>query len=229
VRSLAALLIVCATATVATAQQAATDPDDADSKSAPSAATYLGTARPATVAVPVATAPAIARDPDARLDDHYQPHPPAGIGGDLAIGWAGQRNGPRGYVVRFEYELFPVFERMGGVFGFNPGFEWWRSGDDNWGFSVPFTWEFGARVSPFRSTLGVGFDTFLIDQVDDDTGFGMFAPLAVAKLGLDVGGVELAVDGRIGYRWQFGAADHARWQLGISIGHVWEGPKQPIR
>jgi len=246
-------VIVVVTGTAAHAQQAARAPDaarDPGSKSDPSsterwaptsAAKFLGTSRPSTVAGgapgPSPTQVAITSDAGARVATDptridgrhpYEPHPPAGIGGDIAIGWAGQRGGPHGYVARFEYEVFPVFERGGGVVGFQPGLEWWRSGADNWGFSIPFAWMFGARVEPFRATVGFGFDTFLIDQVANDTGVGLLAPFGAAKLGFDIDGFELGLDARIGYRWQFGADDHARWQLGVAVGRTWGPPAKPL-
>jgi hypothetical protein len=33
-------------------------------------------------------------------------------------------------------------------------------------------------------------------------------------------GIQLGVDARIGYRWQIGADDHARWQLGFYAGYT---------
>ncbi len=244
-RSLVAFLIVLAPA-VARAQQAAERPD-LDPKSG-SEATYLGTTHTATTsstgavatdtthgtlaAAGGATSGAIAvasdnlaRDQPDRVWAREPAHPPAGLGGDFVLGWAGQRGGKSGYVARFEYEVLPVFQDTGGVVGFHEGFEWWRSGADNWGFSMPVAMVFGARVEPVRATIGFGMDAILIDQVDDDTGFGMLAPFATARLGLDISGFEIAADARLGYRWQFGAPDHTRWQLGIAIGHTWSMSK----
>jgi len=167
-----------------------------------------------------ATAPA----PEPRRE----PHPPSGIGGDLVFGWGGQRGGPSGWVARFEYEVLPVFAprgTVGAVFGFQPGFEYWRSGDDHWGFSLPVAITGGIRVFPIRAIIGIGADAFLVDQVADDTGVGFWAPFAMARLGADLLGFQLGADARIGYRWQFGAEDHSRWQLGIFIGKTWEPPR----
>lgn len=151
-------------------------------------------------------------------------HPPAGLGFDATLGWAGQRNGPSGWSARVEYELLPVFATdNGGLFGILAGFEVWRSGEDNWGGSLPFGVAGGIRLFPLRATFGVGFDAALVDQVADDTGFGLWAPFALAKLGLDVFGMQLGADARIGYRWQIGADDHARWQLGIYAGYTMHG------
>jgi len=150
---------------------------------------------------------------------HHHPHPPAGLGAGLAFGWAGQRNGPSGWSARLEYELFPFIDsgKLGGLFGAQPAFEVWRSGEDNWGFSLPVAIVGGIRVFPLRAVVGGGVDAILVDQVNDDTGVGLYAPFAVAKLGVDVAGFQIGADARIGYHWQFGADDHARWQFGIYI------------
>lgn len=157
-----------------------------------------------------------------RTPEHAHHHPPSALGAQLVFGWAGQRNGPRGWSARLDYEVFPFFDpgRRGGLFGFMPGFEVWRSGEDNWGFSMPFGIVGGVKLFPVRATVGVGFDAMLVDQVEDDTGFGLWAPFALAKLGADVMGIQLGVDARIGYRWQIGADDHARWQLGFYAGYT---------
>jgi len=147
-------------------------------------------------------------------------HPPAGLGAGVTFGWGGQRHGREGWVARLEYEAFPVYGEanpVGAVFGFQPGFEVWRSGENNWGFSLPIAIVLGIRAFPVRGTVGVGFDAFLIDQVDDDTGVGFWAPFAMARFGADVLGYQVGADARYGYRWQFGADDHARWQLGVYV------------
>ena len=155
-----------------------------------------------------------------RTSDHADKHPPSGLGANLVFGFAGQKAGPSGWSARLDYEVFPFFTpgKIGGFFGFMPGFEVWRSGEDNWGFSVPFGIGGGVRLFPLRATVGAGLDAMLVDQVDDDTGFGLWAPFALAKLGVDVGGFQIGADARVGYRWQFGAEDHTRWQLGVYVG-----------
>ncbi|MDQ3336201.1 MAG: hypothetical protein M4D80_13615 [Myxococcota bacterium] len=166
-----------------------------------------------------------------RTSEHRHQHPPSALGIDLVVGWAGQRGGRSGWSARLDYELFPFFDpgKSGGFFGFMPGFEVWGSGDDNWGFSLPFGIVAGAKLFPMRATLGFGFDAVLVDQVDDDTGFGLWAPFALAKLGVDVHGVQVGADARIGYRWQIGADDHARWQLGIYAGYTVPPRNKPRR
>lgn len=150
---------------------------------------------------------------------------------DLAFGWAGQKDGKRGWSARLDYEVFPFFDpsKLGGLFGFMPGVEVWRSGDDNWGFSMPLAIVAGVRLFPLRLTLGGGVDAILVDQVDDDTGFGMYAPFALGKLGVDVFGVQVGVDTRVGYRWQIGAEDHTRWQFSFYVGYTAHPPNRGLR
>lgn len=157
-------------------------------------------------------------------------HPPSGLGAELTFGFGGQVGGPAGYVARFEYEVLPVLAPThvrGGVGGFHGGFEYWRSGTDNAGFALPVVIVGGMRVFPVRALLGIGFDAFLVDQVADDTGVGWLAPIGMAHLALDIHGFQLGVDTRVDYRWQFGAPDHARWQLGLVIGRTYES-RAPI-
>lgn len=177
-------------------------------------------------AQPKAVSVATTRDPSGT-----HPHGPVGLGMDLAFGWAGQRNGPSGWSARLDYEVLPFFDprKIGGLFGFQPGVEVWSSGDDNWGFSMPVAIVGGIRVFPLRFTLGGGLDAILVDQVDDDTGFGLYAPFALAKLGVDVFGVQVGVDARVGYRWQIGADDHTRWQLSFYAGYTASPPNRGLR
>ena len=165
--------------------------------------------------------------------EHYSGHHhgPAGFGGGATFGMGGQKDGPSGWVARIEGEVLPVYTRgaVGAVFGGLWGFEMWRSGVDNWGFSLPVGYMVGARVSPMRAAIGVGIDAILIDQVDDDTGVGFYAPFALARLGFDIAGFQLGADARIGYRWQIGADDHTRWQLGVYIGKTVATPPRKRR
>lgn len=158
-------------------------------------------------------------------------HGPIGAGAELSLGWAGQKDGPSGWSARLDHELFPFFDpsKRGGLFGVIMGYEVWSSGEDNWGFSMPVAVVGGARVFPFRLVLGGGFDALLVDQVANDTGFGMFAPFAMSKLAIDVMGAQLGVDARVGYRWQIGAEDHTRWQLSLYVGYTAHPPNRGLR
>jgi hypothetical protein len=135
-----------------------------------------------------------------------------------AFGYGGQKDGARGWAARIEYEYLFARQRPGLMVGYGGGLEVWRSGADNWGFSLPLAIQLGAHAGPADLTVGGGFDYFLVDQVDDDTGFGLFAPFAMARFGLEVAGVRVGVDTRYGYHWQFGAESHARWSLTFFVG-----------
>ena len=157
---------------------------------------------------------------------HREPGVPAGVGIELAYGPAGQLGGRSGSVWRLEDEVCPIFDRakLGAVLCVQPGLEVWSSGEDDWGFSMPLAIVAGVRAFPFRMVAGAGVDAILVDQVADDTGVGMYAPFALAKVGFDIEGFQAGIDGRIGYRWQLGAEDHGRWQLGMFIAKTFSPP-----
>jgi hypothetical protein len=151
-------------------------------------------------------------------------HPPAGLGGALTVGRAGMAGTEAGWLVRLDYEVFPVLaprDTPGVLFGFHVGWEVWRASPD-WGLALPVAIVFGVRAQPVRATIGVGVDGLLVDVVDDDTGVGFYAPLACARVGADVFGLQLGADARIVRRWQIGAPDHTQWQLGAFLGATWE-------
>lgn len=174
------------------------------------------------VLVAVLGAPLAARAQPVATEAPPRPaHPPAGIGGALAVGWAGS-----GWLARLDYDVLPVMAPDGSpgpVLGFVPGIELWRAAPD-WGFAIPLGFVVGLRVFPVRATIGVGFDALLVDTVNDDTGLGLWAPFATASAGLDVHGFRLGVDGRVVRRWQLGADDFTQWQLAIFAGRTWGTP-----
>ena len=176
-------------------------------------------------AQPVATdAPRPAPQPVATGAPRSAPHPHGGLGGTLTGGLVGRSETPAGWVARIEYELFPVLAptgTTGAILGFHAGWEFWRAKPD-WGLAMPVAIVLGVRAEPVRATAGVGVDMFLVDVVDDDTGFGLYAPFASARVGADVLGIQLGADARIVRRWQIGAPDHTQWQLGAFIGGTWE-------
>ncbi len=155
---------------------------------------------------------------------HPERHPPAGLGGTLTVGRAGMSGTPTGWLVRLDYELFPVIApagTAGPVVGLHIGWEVWRAKPD-WGLSLPLAIVFGVRAQPVRATLGVGLNALIVDVVNDDTGVGLYAPFACARVGGDVFGIQLGADARITRRWQIGAPDHTQWQLGVFAGGTWE-------
>jgi hypothetical protein len=154
---------------------------------------------------------------DARRD--YR-HPPGGFGGSAVFGWADD-----GWVARLDYEVFPVMAphgTFGPLAGFMSGLEYWRDGDDK-GFSVPVLWTGGVRVKAMRALLGVGIHALTIDHVNDDTGVGVWGPIAMASVGVDVWGVRIGVDARATRRWQLGADDFTQLQLALRWLHVRHG------
>ncbi|MBL8622591.1 MAG: hypothetical protein JNK64_14855 [Myxococcales bacterium] len=177
-------------------------------------------ARATPVAVPPATSP-----------PRPFAHPHAGLGGGLAIGTQRQ-DGVDGWVARLDYEGFPVLAprgTFGGLFGFVPALQLWRAGED-WGVGVPVAIALGVRAPGIRAMALVGFEAMLVDVVADDTGFGLYAPLAGARVAVDVGGWYAGADARVERRWQIGAPDHTQWQASIVFGHTWETkPKAPMR
>lgn len=230
------LLLIVMTAQPAVAQPVAVEPP------APTAAPAAALARAVDPPAPTVTLDASARThavaPSApttapvpglavtgRSDAPAAPREPIGLGGELVLGWTHQHEGPTGRVVRLAYEVLPIFPSAGPVgvlVGVQPGLEYWRAGADDWGFSVPLALVVGIRALPVRTTLGFGFDAVLVDQVAGDTGVGFWAPFAMARTGIDLHGFQVGADARIGYRWQFGAEDHMRWQLGLYAGYTWE-------
>lgn len=178
-------------------------------------------------AQPIATGPRSPEPAQPIAVDPGRPepaHPPAGLGGALTVGRAGMSGAETGWLVRLEYEVFPVLAPRvipGVIFGIHVGYEAWRAAPD-WGLSVPVAVVFGVRAQPVRATIGVGVEGLVVDVVDDDTGVGFYAPLACARVGADVLGLQLGADARIVRRWQIGAPDHTQWQLGAFIGGTWE-------
>jgi hypothetical protein len=174
---------------------------------------------------PSGDAPAqqIAADPP-KPDRPDPPHPPSGLGGTFTVGLAGMSGAPTGWLVRLDYEAFPVLaphDVTGPIFGFLVGWEVWRAQPD-WGLSLPVGIVLGVRAQPVRATFGFGVDALIVDVVDDDTGVGFYAPFACARVGLDVLGFQLGADARVARRWQIGAPDHTQWQIGAFIGRTWE-------
>jgi hypothetical protein len=134
------------------------------------------------------------------------------------FGWADD-----GWVARLDYELFPVMwphGTVGPLLGFMSGLEYWRDGDDK-GFSVPVLWTGGVRAYAMRALLGVGIHAITIDSVGGDTGVGLWGPIAMASIGVDVWGVRVGVDARATRRWQIGADDFTQLQLAISVGYTY--------
>jgi hypothetical protein len=180
----------------------------------------------ALVAIAVAAGSAsaqVAAKPTPEDSTRQHRHPPGGIGGSAVFGWADD-----GWVARLEYELLPVMAphgTFGPLMGAVAGFEYWSDGEDK-GFSMPVLWAGGVKLSPMRAIIGVGIHAITIDSVNDDTGIGLWGPIAMASVGFDVWGVRVGVDARATRRWQIGADDFTQLQLGVSVGYTWSSVRR---
>ena len=128
-----------------------------------------------------------------------------------------------GWFGRFEMEAFSAAlgRGAGPLVGADIGGEIWLAGGDVGG-GLPMGVWFGYRTPLIFSSIGFGFDLFVYDDVADDAGFGLFAPFGSAALGFDFDVLRLLVDGRVGYRWQWGAPDRAQATVGLSVIHVFD-------
>ena len=160
------------------------------------------------------------------------PHPHAGFGGGLALGAARERGRDAGWVARLDYELLPALAepgRFGGAFGFEPSLQIWRAGGD-WGVGLPIAIALGVRAPHVRVEALIGVEVISIEQVDDDTGVGLYQPLAGLTAMVEIAGWHAGVDGRVTRRWQIGAPDHTQWTGTFFVGRTWETPlTEPVR
>lgn len=173
--------------------------------------------------------------PEPEEDDHppgWVPHDhdrgtrgEDGAGPRFSFGAAFTEDIEQGYYGRFDTEEFEYSGpgRTGQVLGLQLGLEGWGSADGGGG-GVPMTFYGGFRQPLGRlhgtalfSTMGLGWYWALYDDVHDDGGFGIFAPLAAANIGLDFDGVRVLTDLRAAYRWQWGAPDHYQVLAGLSL------------
>jgi hypothetical protein len=189
---------------------------------------------------------ASAEDGEARLELAI---PPAGAGADSATderrserrgsGEAGVRGTfgrsftegvSDGWYGRFELDALvsPAGRGAGPVAGALVGGELWLA-DDAVGGGLPMSFYFGYRTPTVFSSIGLGLEWFVYDDVHDDGGFGIAAPFAATSLGVDLGPVKLLADARVLYRWQWGAADRAQALVGLSLVHVFEQSSQRNR
>jgi hypothetical protein len=143
----------------------------------------------------------------------------------VTFGRAFTQNAADGWYGRLEVEGFATYryEKAGPGFGVLIGGEYWR-GEDGAGGGMPATFWVGGRTPVLFGSVGVGFETFIVDRVHDDTGFGLYVPLAEACLGIELSGFRLLADARALYRWQWGADDRAQYQVGISMSQFLERP-----
>jgi hypothetical protein len=147
----------------------------------------------------------------------------AGGGLSATVGRVFTERAPNGWFGRLELEGFGAgrYEGRGPVGGVTLGGELWIA-DGSGGGGLPFGFWLGYRTPVLFGSLGVGALMFEIDEVDDDRGFGIYAPFGTAALGVEVGGTRLLADARALYRWQWGAPDRAQLQLGLRMVHFIE-------
>ena len=124
-----------------------------------------------------------------------------------------------GYHLRLDMEA--RFRQVDGpmIGGVYYGGEYWFA-EGAGGGSVPAGGYVGAGVAGMSFALGGGFDLLVVDEVHDDTGFGLYAPFATGALGVDAGVVRLEGDVRAKYRWQWGARDRWQIQAGVTLAAV---------
>jgi hypothetical protein len=109
------------------------------------------------------------------------------------------------------------------------GLQIW-DGPDGWGVGLPFAVAVGVRAPGVRAGGLFGLEMFSVESMADDTGVGLYQPLAGARLALDPAGWYAGVAVRVTRRWQFGADDHTQWQGVAMLGFTWESKlREPVR
>jgi hypothetical protein len=114
-------------------------------------------------------------------------------------------------------------ESSGPIWGFWDGLEGWGAKNAG-GVAIPVIFFGGYRAKPMLATLGLGFNVFTVDNLDDDVGFGIFSPRAHARIGFLAGPVMIAANAEAQYRWLWGRDEIPMIQAGLTIGY---GEPQP--
>jgi hypothetical protein len=145
-----------------------------------------------------------------------------GVAGGIVFGAMFVHGVERGFYGRIEVGGYDIqTRRRGFIVGMLMGVEGWgapAAGDRlDGGGSLPVIIYGGVQQDAFFTVVGAGFETLLLDRIDETTGFGLFAPEGAANVGVDLEGVRFLVDGRASYRWQFGAPDRPAFRLGLAI------------
>lgn len=130
-----------------------------------------------------------------------------------------------GWFGRVEIEGFSTgaYRDAGPVVGALLGGEFWTA-EEGSGGGMPMSFYFGFRTPNFFSSVGFGADFFIVDKVNDDGGFGIYAPFGSLNLGLEVASFRLLADARAIYRWQWGAPDRGQVQVGLTFVQFFESP-----
>ncbi len=152
----------------------------------------------------------------------------AGVRGSL--GRVYTRGVDPGWYGRLELSAYSAsaHEGAGAIGGALIGGEFW-SAPGATGGGLPMGFYLGARSPHVMSTLGGGFQMFIVDDVDGDGGFGVYVPYASFTMGVEAAGMRVLAEGRAQFRWQWGADDRGQLQFGLSIAHVWESPLKSRR
>jgi hypothetical protein len=157
----------------------------------------------------------------AMAPDHRGPNPDVGFEAALSAGTAYSEGIDTAAIFRFEEMMGLALPRRhtGGLLGIALGMEYWRTKPGTWGSAMPVQVIGGLRTYPvpFRFQLGLGVNALLLDRYNGDTGFGLYAPLASASIGLDFQKIAIMADARVTRRWLIGADDHTQWTTTLSV------------
>jgi len=134
-----------------------------------------------------------------------------------------------GWFGRVELEAFGsgAFQDAGPVMGVLIGGEFWTAKQGSGG-GLPMSFFAGFRTPLVFSSLGFGTDFFIVDKVEGDAGFGIYAPFANLTFGVEVGSFRVLADARAIYRWQWGAPDRGQLQLGLTFVQLFESPMKNL-
>jgi hypothetical protein len=117
----------------------------------------------------------------------------------------------------------------GPMVGLLVGVDAWAGETDGFGFGFPTSLYVGARswlagepgdelAVAFFAAGAAGADWLIVDSVKSETGVGIFAPLLMTQVGIDVSFVRLLGEGGVQYRWQWGGEDRLMYLLGGALG-----------
>jgi hypothetical protein len=156
-----------------------------------------------------------------RAAEAPRPRPDVGFEASLSAGVANAEGLDQAMIYRFEETMGLALPRWhtGGLLGISIGMEYWRAKPGTWGSALPLQVIGGLRTYPipFRFQIGLGANVLLLDRYDGDTGFGLYAPLASASVGLDFQKVAIMAETRVTRRWLIGADDHTQWTATLSV------------
>lgn len=148
---------------------------------------------------------------------------PDGAGPRVTFGRAITEGIADGFYGRFETEYFQADDILIG--GFLLGLEGWGSPNGGGG-GIPISVYWGVRAPFYASikapalflSVGLGVNTIIIDYVNEEAGFGLFAPFGTGVAGFEIfPGGRVLFDARAEYRWQWAAPDRYQFRVGLSL------------